>query len=222
MGTSRKTPPSPELKVFASRLSNAIALKKTNIQATAKKLGCAPADLKKMTLGMREPAMKRLIALADTLGCPADYLLGLTPEAERASVAAAGSRPAERARMSGRASDKLGGLIAMLPELLDADIELLAYMAGFLIDRRKNNLENFIKAVAGAPDTPKQPFAGTSPVKVSASRPRDESAADEEPFDDLDGLDDLDNLDDDDFDDDGFEDDFEYRDDDFDEDEFDD
>jgi hypothetical protein len=207
MGTARQKPPSPELKTFASRLNKAIALKKIDLAVIAKKLNCAPADVKKMTIGMREPSMKRLIALANAIECSVDYLLGLTPEANCASVAvtadtnAVKPNPVERAPTPGRVSDKVDLFIGMLPELLEADVDLLAYLAGFLISRKRNNLANLAKAVIGA--SAKERRVVKSPtVEVSLSKPKDEVD-----FDDEDLFNDADNFEDEEFDDD-FEDDF--------------
>jgi transcriptional regulator with XRE-family HTH domain len=220
MGTVRQSPPSPELKVFSDRLRKAIEFKKIDIETLAKDLEYSPCDIRKMLEGMREPGMKKLILLADSLGCSVDYLLGLTLEARRATMVveadtnALKPRSSEHGQTSGQISGKAGQLAAMLPDLLESDIDLLAHLAGFLIGRRKDSLAKFKKAVMGSPCKSGQP-----PAKDSVPKPKDETAFDDDDdddddlFDDLD--DDLDDLDDDFFDeDDSFEDDG-FEDDDF-------
>jgi hypothetical protein len=222
MGIPRQSPPSAELKIFSTRLQKAIEFKKIDIAVLAKNSEYKPIDIDKMLKGMREPCMKKLILLANSLECSVDYLLGLTPEAKRVTVAAMAGTNACKPQLSGHGqtsgqiSGKLGPLAVMIPELLESDVELLAYTAGFLINRRKNNLASFAKAVADSPDKVRS-------GEVVSSRPKIKNAP--EDFDDY-GLDDIefdDGLDDDDFDEDeDFEDD-DFEDDDFeDDDDFDD
>lgn len=200
MGTARQTPPSSELKTFSSRMSKAIAFQKMDIPEVAKKLGVAPADIKKMLTGMREPSMKKLIILAKTLDCSVDYLLGLTSEMKHVCVVASADTNAishksvERGQTSGQKTGKIDMFISMIPELLEADVDLLAYLAGFLISREKKNMENFVKQAVKKPD------------KIDLV---------DDDFDDFDDLaDDVNDWEDDEFDDDGLDDDDDFDDDD--------
>jgi transcriptional regulator with XRE-family HTH domain len=216
MGIARQTPPSQELKNFASRLSKAIDLKKIELSVIAKKLGCAPVDVKKMLSGMREPTMKKLIVLANVLECSVDYLLGLTPEPQRASVVIeAGTNPgrpqsSQRGQTSGQIAGNAEQFAAIIPELLDSDTELLIYIAGFLIERKEKRLAKIAEAVTAR--TPKE--------VESSSLPKSNSEFDEEDFGEEDDL--WDDVEDESFEDDDFEDgDFEGEDDDDFEDDFD-
>jgi transcriptional regulator with XRE-family HTH domain len=214
MGTSRQTPPSKELKIFSDRLSKAIAFKKVELSVIAKNIGCAPADVKKMLSGMREPTMKKLIILANILGCSVDYLLGLTPEPQRASVVvevdtnALKSQPSERGQTSGQISGKIEQFAAIMPELLESDVELLMYIAGFLIERKEERLSRIMDAM-----TSKPPKETDSLSKSSHSKNNNDELEDDDPGEEDDDL--WDEIEDDEFEDDLEEDDFEdYEDDD--------
>jgi transcriptional regulator with XRE-family HTH domain len=220
MGVARQSPPSPELKVFSDRLRKAIEFKKIDIEVLAKDSEYNPRDIHRLLAGMREPGMKKLMLLADSLGCSVDYLLGLTPEARRATIVidvdtnALKPPSSEPGQTSGQISGKAGLFAAMLPDLMESDIDLLAHLAGFLIGRRKDSLARFKKAVMGASGK-----SGQLPMKDSIPKAKDETAFDDDDDDDL--FDDLDDDffdEDDDFEDDAFEDDgFEEDDDDDDE-----
>jgi transcriptional regulator with XRE-family HTH domain len=86
MGTARQSPPSPELKIFSDRLQEAMKFKKIDVAVLAKKSEYKPDDIHKMLSGMREPGLKKLILLANSLSCSVDFLLGLAPESQRADV----------------------------------------------------------------------------------------------------------------------------------------
>jgi hypothetical protein len=107
-----------------------------------------------MLTGMREPGFKKLILLANSLGCSVDYLLGLSSQPKRASVVVEADtevidrQSSKCEQTSGQISGKLEQFIAMLPELLEYDIELLMYLAGFFIEKKKKRLLNLAKAVA--------------------------------------------------------------------------
>jgi transcriptional regulator with XRE-family HTH domain len=154
MGTARQSPPSPELKIFGERLTKAIEFKKIDISALAKEFKCSPSDIKKMMNGMREPSMTKLITIADTLGCSSDYLLGLSLEAQRAAVVVSADTDAiklkqsEHRQTSGQISGKTGQFLAIIPELLEADIDLLMHIAGFLIERKAKGMTRLMEAVA--------------------------------------------------------------------------
>jgi transcriptional regulator with XRE-family HTH domain len=213
MGIARQSPPSPELKVFSDRLLKAIEFKKIDIGVLAKDSGYSPCDIHRLLAGMREPGMKKLILLANTLGCSADYLLGLTPEARRATVVveadtnALKPRSSEPGQTSGQISGKAARFAAMVPDLLESDIDLLAHLAGFLIVRRKDNLAKFKEAVMGASGK-----SGQLPAKDSIPNPRDETVFDDDNDDDLgdDFSDEADDFEDGDFEEE--DDDFEYDD----------
>jgi transcriptional regulator with XRE-family HTH domain len=153
MGTPRQSQPGPELLIFGERLTKAIEFKKIDISVFAKELNCAPSDIKKMMGGMREPTMTKMIRIANILGCSVDYLLGLTPEAKRASLvvtADTGLLKPQRAgpvQASGQIPDKAGRFIALVSELLETDIDLLMYIAGFLIERKEKGLLRLAEAI---------------------------------------------------------------------------
>jgi hypothetical protein len=153
MGIARQSPPSPELKTFSGRLQKAIEFSKIDIAVLAKKAEYKIDDIHKMLTGMREPGMKKLTLLANSLGCSVDYLLGLTPEAKRATVVAMADtdtikhQSSECGQTSGQISGKAEQFVAMMPELLESDIELFMCIAGFLIERKEKRLLRFVKAV---------------------------------------------------------------------------
>jgi transcriptional regulator with XRE-family HTH domain len=217
MGVARQSPPSPELKVFSDRFKNAIAFKKIDIADLAKKSEYKPCDISKLLSGMLEPGMKKLVLLANALGCSVDYLLGLTPEAKRASVVievdtdAFKPQSSERGQTSGQISGKAGRFASMIPELPGFDIELLTHIASFLIERKKGGLARLMKAVA---DKPKRKLEESKKTLVGKA-PMDVLDSDDDDFDDEDDLWDDDLEDDGGFDDDDFEEE-RFEDDDFD------
>jgi transcriptional regulator with XRE-family HTH domain len=220
MGVDRQSPPSPELKVFSDRLQKAMEFKKIDVAVLAKNLEYKPGDIHKMLAGMREPSLKKLMLLANSLGCSVDFLLGLTPEAKRASVVvevdmdAKKPQLSERGQTSGQISGKVERFIAMMPELLESDVELLMYLAGFLIDRKGKMLAKIMGAVAEKP-----PKEAESLPQISHSKNNDDLSDGD--FDEEDDL--WEDIEDDEFEDADFEeDDFEDEDDDFDEDDFED
>jgi transcriptional regulator with XRE-family HTH domain len=214
MGIARQTPPTSELKVFSDRLQRAIKFKKIDTATLAKNTGYKPEDIQRLLAGMREPSMKKLILLANALGCSVDYLLGLAPEPKQASVVveadtdALNPQSSERGQTSGQISGKSGSLLAMVPELLESDVELLMHIAGFLIERKEKRLARIAEAV-----TSNSPKKNDPPLpKVSDSRDDDDLTDSDFEDDDL-WDDDLDNE----FEDDEFEEDeLEDEDDDFD------
>jgi transcriptional regulator with XRE-family HTH domain len=155
MGTSRQSPPSPELKIFSDRLQEAIKFKKIDIVVLAKESEYKPDDINKLLAGMKEPGFKKLILLANSLGCSVDYLLGITPRPQRASVVveadtdAIKHQPNERGQTSGQC----GQFVAMIPKLLESDIELLMHLAGFLIERKEKRLAKFMGALTEKPSS---------------------------------------------------------------------
>jgi transcriptional regulator with XRE-family HTH domain len=213
MGTSRQTPPSQELKIFADRLSKAINTKRIELSTIAKEFGCAPADVKKMLSGMREPTMKKLIVLANVLECSADYLLGLVPEPQRASVVieagTTSSKPqsSERGQTSGQITGNIEQFAAIIPELLEADTELLLYIAGFLIERKEKRLAKIVKAISSK----------ETDSELAMEHLKDNEDLNDDDFEEEDENDLWDDIEEDSFEDDDFEDDeFEDEDDDFD------
>jgi transcriptional regulator with XRE-family HTH domain len=219
MGVARQSSPSPELKTFSARLKKAIAFKKQSREVIAKEAGYTLADFERLLKGMREPGFKKLILLANSLGCSVDYLLGLTPEAKQASIVI--NADTEALRAESIKSDKVKQFLALVPELLEVDIELLAYIAGFLIERKEKGLKKLIETVAAAPKKRGRKAGSTAkPAKEVAPKPKGNADfEDEEDFDPEDeDFEDEDDFDDDIFDD---EDDFDDEPDDFD-DEYDD
>lgn len=211
MGTARQSPPSQELKIFSDRLQKAIEFKKIDLGVLAKESEYKPDDIHKLLTGMREPGFKKLTLLANSLGCSVDYLLGLTPEARRAGVVepdvdVVNPQPIESGQTSGRLSNKAEQFIAMLPALMELDVELLTYIAGFLIERKEKRLSKFIDAVVAKP-----PKEDDSIPQIS--RPTNKDSFSEDDFDDADDL--WDDVEDDEFEDDDWEDDC-FDDDDFD------
>jgi transcriptional regulator with XRE-family HTH domain len=186
MGVVRQSPPSPELKIFSERIKNAIAFKKINIVDLAKGSEYTLYDINKLLNGMREPSMKKLILLANTLGCSVDYLLGLTPEAKRASVVvqadtnALKSQSIEPGQTSGHISGKVAPFLAAVPKLLESDIELLLYIAGFLIERKEKGLARFMKAVN---DKAKRCPGNENSLKSSVGKVSDDTGLDEDNLD---------------------------------------
>jgi hypothetical protein len=125
--------------------------------------------------GMREPAMVKMIRIANILGCSVDYLLGLTPEAKRASLVVTADtglfkpKSGESVQTSGQASNKFEQFTAMASGLLEADIDLLMYIAGFLFERKEKGLLRLAKAMSeGAEETPKE----SRSARVSIGRPK--------------------------------------------------
>jgi transcriptional regulator with XRE-family HTH domain len=153
MGVSRQSPPSPELKIFSDRLQKVIEFKKININVLAKNSEYKPVEIQKLLTGMREPSIKKLVLLASSLGCSVDYLLGLTPEPKRASVVvevdtdALTSQLSERGQTSGQITGKEKPFLSMVSELPESDIELLMYIAGFLIERKEKRLSKIVSAM---------------------------------------------------------------------------
>jgi transcriptional regulator with XRE-family HTH domain len=153
MGIARQSPPSSELKIFADRLQKAIEFKKIDIAVLAESLEYKPDVIHRMLKGMREPSMRKLILLANSLGCSVDYLLGLTPEAKRATVVVTADtnaielQPSERGPTSGQISGNVEQIVALLPKLLEFDVELIRFIIDFLIKKRKERLARLIGAV---------------------------------------------------------------------------
>jgi transcriptional regulator with XRE-family HTH domain len=147
MGTVRQSPPSSELKIFSNRLQKAIEFKKIDIAVLAKNSEYKSDDINKMLMGMREPSMKKLILLANSLECSVDYLLGLTAEIKRATVVPTADtntplslQPSECGQTSGQISDNVEQIIALLPKLLEFDVELIRFIMEFLIEKREKRL----------------------------------------------------------------------------------
>jgi transcriptional regulator with XRE-family HTH domain len=223
MGVARQSPPSPELKVFSGRLQKAIEFKKIDIAVLVKDSEYKSDDIHRLLRGMREPGMKKLILLANSLGCSVDYLLGLAPEAQRASVVVEADTDAiklqssEHGQTSRQISGKAGRFIAMIPKLLESDVDLLMYLAGFLIERKEKGLSRFVKAVTAEP---KKETERVKPIEnfVRGNKNKDgldgcSPDADDDDFDADELWDDVD----DDFDEDEFDDDEDFdADDDFD------
>jgi transcriptional regulator with XRE-family HTH domain len=153
MGTPRQSPPSPELKIFSDRLQKALEFKKVDLAALAKRLGYKPDDIRRLLAGMREPSLKRLALLANSLDCSVDYLLGLAPKPQREGVVVEANADAikpqssECERTSGQISGKAERLSAMAHELFESDVELLMHIARFLIERKEKGLSRFVKVV---------------------------------------------------------------------------
>jgi transcriptional regulator with XRE-family HTH domain len=153
MGVSRQSPPSPELKIVSDRLQKVIEFKKIDINILAKNSEYKPVEIQKLLTGMREPSIKKLVLLASSLGCSVDYLLGLTPEPKRASVVvevdtdALTSQLSERGQTSGQITGKEKLFLSMVSELPESDIELLMYIAGFLIERKEKRLSKIVSAM---------------------------------------------------------------------------
>jgi transcriptional regulator with XRE-family HTH domain len=203
MGTVRQSPPSSELKIFSDRLQKAIEFRKIDIAALAKDSEYKSDDINKMLKGMREPSMKKLILLANSLGCSVDYLLGLTPETKRATVATMAdtntfkSQPSEHGQTSGQISGNVEQIITALPKLLEFDIELISFIIKFLIEKREKRIAKFVDVVTG-----KSPKEVNSVNKTTISK-EDNSFDDDDLWGDIED----DEFEDDDFGDDGFEDD---------------
>jgi transcriptional regulator with XRE-family HTH domain len=155
MGIARQSPPSAELIVFSDRLQKAIEFKKIDIEALAQDSEYKPDDINKMLKGMKEPGFKKLMLLANSLGCSVDYLLGLTPKPQRASVVVEVDTDAikyhsgERGQTSGQISGNVERIVAMLPNLLEFDIELIKFIIGFLIEKRGERLTKLVGALTG-------------------------------------------------------------------------
>jgi transcriptional regulator with XRE-family HTH domain len=225
MGIARQSPPSPELKVFSDRLREAIEFKKIDIPVLAKEAEYKPDDIHKLLAGMREPGFKKLTLLANSLGCSVDYLLGLTPRPQRASIVieadtnALNPQPGERGQTSGQISGIAGPFVAMMSKLMESDIELLMYLAGFLVEKREKMLAKIMGDINAKPSKE----TGVIP-QVPCSKNNDDSLDDlneediefEDEFEDDDDDFDEDDLEDEDFDDEDFEDEDEDLDDDFD------
>jgi transcriptional regulator with XRE-family HTH domain len=221
MGTVRQSPPSPELDIFSDRLQKAIELKKIDLAVLAKDSEYKLDDIHRLLIGMREPGMKKLVLLANSLGCSVDYLLGLTPEAERASVVVEMSTDAikpqssEREQMSGQISSKAKQFIAMVPELLESDVELFMYLAGFLIERKEKKLSRFVKAVTAESkrEAEKVKSIGSFAKKTNGWVGLDDCNldSDDDDFDDDELWDDIDS----DFEEEDFDDDEDFEDDDY-------
>jgi transcriptional regulator with XRE-family HTH domain len=205
MGIARQSPPTPELRVFSDRLQKIIEFNKTDIGVLAKSSEYKPDDIHKLLTGMREPGMKKLILLADSLGCSVDYLLGLTPTPQRASVVvevdtnALNHQSSERGQTSGQISGKIEPFIAMVSKLPESDIELLIHIAGFLIERKNRRLAKIVDAITSK--------SSEKPDSISkTSRPKDDDFIDDDfEEDDLWG-DTEDEFEDDEFEEDDFED----------------
>jgi transcriptional regulator with XRE-family HTH domain len=218
MGGQRYLPPGPELKTFSKRLRAVMKFKKIDAASLAKATGYAVADINRLLAGMREPSLKKLILLANSLKCSVDYLLGLADEALRVSDAVItdtdaikpelvkrGQASGQREQISGDAKQ----LAAGLSELPKSDVELLLRIAGFLIERRKKGMLELVKAITAAPQKDAAPEKETSAEKVNGKAVSDDFDS-YVPHDDIefdDGLDDDDYYDDN-YDDDGDDDDY--------------
>jgi transcriptional regulator with XRE-family HTH domain len=193
--------------------------KKIDVAALAKDLEYKPSEIRNLLTGMREPSMKKLILLANLLGCSVDYLLGLAPEPQRASIVieadtnAIKPQPDECGQTSGQISGKAGRFVAMAPKLLDFDFEMLIHIAKYLIERNEKGLLKFVKIVRQSSKKEAEK-AGESAGKAglgAGNADFDDDVFDE---DELWGDDDSEQEkayekdfdDDDDFDDDGFDD----------------
>jgi transcriptional regulator with XRE-family HTH domain len=213
MGIARQSPPSSELKTFSDRLKKAIAFKKKDTAVLAKESGYKPDDINKLLQGMREPSMKKLVLLANSLGCSIDYLLGLTPEAKRASVMvqadtdAIKGRTSDRGQTSGQISGNAELFLAIVPELLESDVELILYLASFLIDRKEKRLTQLVKEITSEDKKEVEKKKSLQAFIGKLSGGSDDSGYAE---------DDLLENDDDDFEDEDFDEDESYEDDDFD------
>jgi hypothetical protein len=112
---------------------------------------------------MREPSMKKLIVLSESLGCSVDYLLGLTPDMQRASLvvgadtSSISSKSSEPVRTSAAVSGKRGQLADMLSELMDSDIELLTHIASFLTERKEKGLKKLMSAIGNRSSSKRNP-----------------------------------------------------------------
>lgn len=221
MGISRQSPPSAELKVFSERLREIIEFKKIEIAVLAKECGYKPDDVHRLLKGMREPGFKKLITLANSLGCSSDYLLGLTSKPQRADVVvevdtnALKYQSSECGQTSGQISGKTERLAAVLPELPESDIDLLTHLAEFFIERKKTRLLKFVKTVIAEP---KERAEETKTIKGSSNESKSglddcvpiSKDSDSNNEDDLwDGIDDIEEYEvddgwDEDFDDDAF------------------
>jgi transcriptional regulator with XRE-family HTH domain len=214
MGIARQSPPSSELMVFSDRLQKVIEFKKIDISDLAKNAEYKPDDIRKLLAGMREPSMKKLMLLADSLGCSADYLLGLTPEPQRASIVVESDTDAikpqssERGQTSGQISGNVEQFLAIIPELMDSDIELLMYIAGFLIERKEKRVTRIVDAVTAKSSKEAEALLRTSYIKNNDELDDDDFEEDED-----DGL--WDGVEDDEFEDDDLEEDDFDEDDDF-------
>jgi transcriptional regulator with XRE-family HTH domain len=224
MGRQRFLPPGPELELFSERLRTAMTFKNIGAASLAKDAGYEVSDINRLLAGMREPGMKKLILLAKSLECSADYLLGLADEPQRASAAAMTDadaikpESAERGQTSGQRGQISGGakqLAAGLSELPKSDVKLLLRITEFLIERRKEGMLKLVRAITA--DTKEE----VSPEKaVSAEKTNSKADSDDfdgySPNDDIefnDGLDDDDDYDDDNYDDDDDDDDYDDYDD---------
>jgi transcriptional regulator with XRE-family HTH domain len=215
MGTARQSLPTPELETFSDRLQEAVKFKKIDISVLAKETEYKPDDIHKLLAGMREPGFKKLILLANALGCSVDYLLGLIPEPQRASIVieadtdALNQQPGGRGQTSGQISGKKEQFIAMVPELMESDTELLTYLAGFLIERKEKRFTKLMEAVTAR--HPKEKRSDDIPQILHS---RKDSDLDDNNFDEEDDLwDDIeDDGEDEEFEDNNFEEGFEDED----------
>jgi transcriptional regulator with XRE-family HTH domain len=218
MGIARQSPPSPELKIFSDRLREAIEFKKIDISVLAKEAEYKPDDIHKLLTGMREPGFKKLMLLANSLGCSVDYLLGVTSRPKRASIVieadtnALNPQPSERGQTLGQISDIVGQFVATVPELLESDVEILMCLAEFLIERRKKRLAKLMETVNARPSE-KADIVPQVPRSKNSNDPVDDDDFDEEDIEFDDEFEDEFEDDDDDFEDEDededFEDDFE-------------
>jgi transcriptional regulator with XRE-family HTH domain len=206
MGKKRQTPPTPQLKVLAERLEKSMAFKGINNATLAKETGYSPSDITSLLKGMREPSMNKLISMAEILGCSVDYLFGLTPESKRATIAVT----ADTRQLSRMTSNKHNQLTALIPELVESDVELLTHITCFLIERKEKGLQKLASAISSTP--PRQDKALANDIRVDDNPFEDdfiEDDFDDESFDNIDDggyEDDDDDLDEyQDFDDDDWE-----------------
>jgi hypothetical protein len=175
-----------------------------------------------MLKGMREPGMAKLILLANILGCSVDYLMGLTPEAQRAIIVvesdtnALKPQSSERGQTSGQFSGNAVKLKVMIAELMEPDVDLLLHIAEFIIERRKKGMLEFVKAVtAESKEEVPQKKANAAENSTEKGKPGFDDFNKYEMVEDIefdDGLDDDDYL----YDDGGDDDDYRYDDDDYD------
>jgi transcriptional regulator with XRE-family HTH domain len=219
MGTFRQLPPSTELKVFSARIHKAIEFNKISIEVLAKNLNYKPDDIHRLLIGMREPGIKKLILLANSLGCSVDYLLGITPMPQRPTVVVnvdtdtLKPQLSGRERTSGQITGKEKPFLSMLSELPESDIELLMYIAGFLIERKEKGLDKILSTMN---TKNKNDSVSGTPISPSNNKPTDDDFDEDSLWD---GVED-DEFDDDDFDEDDL--DYEEEDEEEDDDDFDD
>jgi transcriptional regulator with XRE-family HTH domain len=171
MGIARQSPPSAELVVFSDRLCKAIEFKKIDVAALAKDSEYKSEDIHKMLKGMKEPGLKKLTLLANSLGCSVDYLLGLGPTPQRASVVvevdtdAIKHQPSERGQTSGQISGNVEQIIALLPKLFESDVELIRFIIEFFVEKRANRVSTFMNPLIRKPSKETESIPKETPSK---------------------------------------------------------